>query len=219
VGDALFNAGAGVIGEYSQCSFRLAGAGTFLGSEQSNPTIGQKGRREEVSEWRLEMVCPESSVSAAIRAMRAAHSYEEPAFDVYPLRTHLQTGVGRLGHLPQPQALTTLAARVKEQLRAGHVQVIGNKDHRVQKVAIACGAGGELMNDAVRAGADVFLTGELRFHDQLAAEHRGLPVLLPGHYATERPGVEELAQSLQKQFPDGDIWASRRETDPVATVC
>ena len=86
VSDALFAAGAGHIGQYSQCSFRLAGTGTFFGSDATNPTVGQKGRREEVSEWRLEVVCPESVVDAVVAAMRKAHSYEEPAFDVYPLR-------------------------------------------------------------------------------------------------------------------------------------
>src|SRR5437870_1161489 len=86
VSDAMFAAGAGHIGQYRECSFRLAGTGTFFGSEQTNPAVGQKGRREEVAEWRLEVVCPESAVEAVVGAMRAAHSYEEPAFDVYPLR-------------------------------------------------------------------------------------------------------------------------------------
>src|SRR5262249_5746942 len=86
VSDALFAAGAGNIGKYSQCSFRLAGTGTFFGSEAANPTVGQKGRREDVSEWRLEAVCPESAVGAVLAAIRRSHSYEEPAYDVYPLR-------------------------------------------------------------------------------------------------------------------------------------
>src|SRR5262249_47917895 len=79
VSDALFQAGAGVIGQYSQCSYRLAGTGTFFGSDSTNPTVGQKGRREEVSEWRLEVVCPEGRLDAALSAMRQVHSYEEPA--------------------------------------------------------------------------------------------------------------------------------------------
>src|SRR5262249_37164437 len=86
VADAMFAAGAGHIGEDSHCSFRLAGTGTFFGSDATNPTIGEKGRREEVGEWRLEAICPESQVDSVIAAMRRAHSYEEPAYDVYPLR-------------------------------------------------------------------------------------------------------------------------------------
>src|SRR6516225_10243768 len=86
VSDAMFQAGAGHIGQYSQCSFRLAGTGTFFGSDAANPTIGQKGRREEVAEWRLEAICPEAQVDGVVAALRRAHSYEEPAYDVYLLR-------------------------------------------------------------------------------------------------------------------------------------
>src|SRR5262245_35350223 len=97
VADAMFAAGAGNIGQYSQCSFRLLGTGTFFGSDATNPTIGQKGRREEVSEWRLEAVCPESAVDQVSAAVRRAHSYEEPAFDIYPLRAGLSSqGEGRI---------------------------------------------------------------------------------------------------------------------------
>src|SRR4029079_17254710 len=86
VSDAMFAAGAGVIGQYEQCSFRLAGTGTFFGPEGPHPTVGAKGRREDVSEWRLEVVCPEAVLPGVLAAMRSAHSYEEPAFDVYPLK-------------------------------------------------------------------------------------------------------------------------------------
>ena len=102
VSDALFAAGAGMIGQYNECSFRLAGTGTFFGTEETNPTVGQKGRREEASEWRLEVVVPEHLVSAAVAAMRAAHSYEEPAFDVYPLKPGTSGGEGRFGELDKP---------------------------------------------------------------------------------------------------------------------
>jgi dinuclear metal center YbgI/SA1388 family protein len=215
VSNALFTAGAGRIGQYRECSFRLAGTGTFFGTDETNPTLGQKGRREEVSEWRLEVVCPEPEVAQVIGAMRAAHSYEEPAYDVYPLRPRSGGGEGRLGLLPQVMALGELAARVKQSVGSGPVQVVGDSQRAVQRVAIVCGAGGDLLKDAVRARADVLLTGELRFHDYLAAQAAGLGLVLPGHYATERIGVEALAAKLQKQFADVQVWASRREYDPV----
>jgi putative NIF3 family GTP cyclohydrolase 1 type 2 len=88
----------------------------------------------------------------------------------------------------------------------------------VQRVAVVCGAGGDMLGDAVRARADVFLTGELRFHDYLAARAQGLALVLPGHYATERGGVEHLAQQLQARWPELEVWASRREQDPVHRV-
>jgi dinuclear metal center YbgI/SA1388 family protein len=219
VSDALFAAGAGCIGEYAECSFRLAGTGTFFGFDASNPTVGQKGRREDASEWRLEVVCPESSVEAVVAAMRKAHSYEEPAYDVYPLRPAAsKLGEGRIGRLSAPQPLADLAAAAKAALGAAAVQTVGDAARPVQRVAIVCGAGGEFLHDAARARADVLLTGEARFHDYLAAQARELSLVLPGHYATERFAVEELATRLQEQWKDVQVWASRRERDPVAWV-
>jgi dinuclear metal center YbgI/SA1388 family protein len=219
VSDALFAEGAGRIGQYNECSFRLAGTGTFFGTESTNPTIGQKGRREDVSEWRLEVICPEERVDAVVRAMRKAHSYEEPAYDVYPLRPGGgKGGTGRIGRLPQPQLLGELARAVKAGLQATQVQVVGDLGKRVERVAIVCGAGGELLSAALSARADAFLTGELRFHDYLTAEARGLGLLLPGHYATERFGMEELAARLQKAFAGLEVWASRNEVDPLRVV-
>ena len=219
VSDALFGAGAGVIGQYEECSFRLPGTGTFFGTDSTNPTVGQKGRREDVSEWRLEVVCPEAKLAGALAAMRAAHSYEEPAFDVYPLTgVPGNRGEGRVGELGGPTSLTEFAARVKQELTSGGVQVVGEPARAVRRVAIACGAAGEFLSDAAKAKADVFLTGEMRFHDYLSAQHRGVALVLPGHYATERPAVEELAGRLQAEFAALTVWASRGETDPVTWV-
>jgi dinuclear metal center YbgI/SA1388 family protein len=219
VADAIFAAGAGHIGEYRECSFRLAGVGTFFGSETANPAVGQKGRREEVNEWRLEAVCPADRVEAVVTAIRRSHSYEEPAFDIYPLQSPpTMRGEGRLGVLERGRSLEELAETVKVVLRARPVQVVGDPRQTVQRVAIVCGAGGELLTDAMRARADVLLTGELRFHDYLSARARGLSLILPGHYATERSGVEDLAERLRGQWPTLHVWASTRETDPVHWV-
>ncbi len=219
VTDAMFAAGAGRIGQYSECSYRLQGTGTFFGSDATNPTVGQKGRREDVAEWRLEAVCPERDVDAVVTAVRRAHSYEEPAYDVYPLRPPTSpTGVGRVGALPESRPLRALAESVKAALHSGPVQFVGDPERPVRRVAVACGAGGELLPDAVRARADVLLTGEARFHDCLAAEAQGLALVLPGHYATERCGVEDLADRLRAEWPDLEVWASRRERDPSAWV-
>jgi putative NIF3 family GTP cyclohydrolase 1 type 2 len=95
---------------------------------------------------------------------------------------------------------------------------VGDPAAPVGRVAVVCGAGGEFLHDAVRARADVLLTGEMRFHDYLAAQAQGLALVLPGHYATERFGVEELAARLREQWKDVEVWASRRERDPVTVV-
>jgi dinuclear metal center YbgI/SA1388 family protein len=216
VSDALFAAGAGVIGNYTECSFRLAGKGTFFGTDSANPVVGQKGRREDVDEWRLEVVMPEKQVSSAVAAMRKAHSYEEPAFDVYPLKPNAIGGEGRIGELAQPATLSELAERTKRELRAASVQVVGDLSRSVRKVAVACGAAGEYLVDSIRSNADVFLTGELRFHDALAAREAGIGVILPGHYATERPAVEALAGQLAARWPGVTVWASCAERDPLS---
>lgn len=220
VSDAMFAAGAGEIGQYRECSFRVAGTGTFFGNDATNPTVGQKGRREEANEWRVEVICPESAVDAVVAAMRKAHSYEEPAFDCYLLRAmgSSREGDGRVGDLTKPISLGELAAKVRSELKCGPVQVVGDPKRTVKRLAVACGAAGEYLSDAGRAKADVFLTGEMRFHDMLSAQQRGIGVIVPGHYATERFAVEELADRLGQQFADVRVTASQAETDPVGWV-
>jgi dinuclear metal center YbgI/SA1388 family protein len=217
VSDALFAAGAGRIGEYTECSFRLAGKGTFFATDATNPTVGLKGRREDVDEWRLEVVVPEALVAGVVAAMRKAHSYEEPAFDVYPLRPGTGGGEGRVGELEKRVTLGELVERVKKTLSAASVQVVGDLSQTVSRVAVACGAAGEYLVDSLRSNADVFLTGEMRFHDALSARDRGVSVILPGHYATERPGVEELAAKIAAEWAGVTAWASRAERDPLVT--
>ncbi len=219
VSDALFTRRAGQIGEYRECGFRLEGAGTFFGGDSTNPTVGKKGRREEVKEWRLEVACPEANVDRALAAMRQAHSYEEPAYDVYPLRpTSAAIGEGRVGILKQRVSLSDFAKTVKRSLKAHSVQIVGSAERLVERVAIVCGAGGEFVTDAVAAKADVLLTGEARFHENLKAREHGLALVLPGHYATERFGVEELATRIQESFPKLHVWPSRAERDPLSPV-
>jgi putative NIF3 family GTP cyclohydrolase 1 type 2 len=165
------------------------------------------------------VLCPEKLAPAAIAAMRRAHSYEEPAYDVYPLAPEVgKQGEGRLGELPAAEPLAAVAERVRKMLGSGPVQVVGESDQAIRKVAIACGAGGEFLRDAARAGADLLLTGEARFHDYLDARARGLALVLPGHHATERCGVEELAEQLRNKWPGLEVWASTREVDPVHWV-
>jgi dinuclear metal center YbgI/SA1388 family protein len=218
VSDAVFAAGAGVIGQYNECSYRLAGTGTFFGTDSTNPTVGQKGRREEVSEWRFEVVVPEHLVSNVVAAVRKAHSYEEPAFDVYPLKPGTSGGEGRLGELSQPATLGELAKRAKDSLGAAVVQIVGDPARPVRTVALACGAAGEFLSDAIKRKADVFLTGEVRFHDALTARGANVALILPGHYATERPAIEDLATKLAAAFPGTTAWPSRDERDPLQSA-
>lgn len=142
-----------------------------------------------------------------VRALRAIHE-----------DLNGTAGEGRLGELATPLSLKVFVAQVKHQCQSAAVQFVGDSAKTVRIVALACGSAGVYLPDAIRANADVFVTGEARFHDLLAAEAAGISLVLPGHYASERPGVEELAARLQSAFPTARVWASRAERDPLSTV-
>ena len=220
---AAFRAGGGRIGNYTECSFTIPGEGTFFGDESTNPAVGAKGRRESVAELRLEVVCDSNRLIPLLDAVRAAHSYEEPAIDVYPLQrltpaTAADPGVGRIGRLSEPICLHDFATAVAKVLGLGSIQAVGDPSRRVDRVAIACGAGDDFLADAAKAGADLLLTGEARFHRGLEAEALGIGLITAGHHATERIGVEELAAMVSSAFPGVVAWPSRREADPFRTV-
>jgi dinuclear metal center YbgI/SA1388 family protein len=224
VSAAAFAAGAGRIGAYEQCSFASPGEGTFFGTDLANPTVGERGRRETVRELRLEFVCPARQLASVLVSIRAHHSYEEPAIDVYPLHDEIEraanrpTGAGRVGTHTETRPLEQFAMLVGSALGRIPVAMTGDPNRLVRRVAVACGAGDDFLTDAVRAGADVLLTGEARFHRALEAEALGIGLLTAGHYATERPGVEELAEKIAVAFRAVTVWPSRDERDPLRLV-
>lgn len=223
VQEALWSAGAGVIGEYSKCSFVLDGIGSFEGSAAANPAVGLKERLEQVAEARLEVICPERLVPEALRRLRSAHPYEEPACDVYSLSGSLSScGAGRIGTvaLDEPAAapemtLADFLELVKARLGISQVSFVGDLRRPVSRVAIACGAGGEFLPAALGNHCDVLLTGEARFHTCLEARTAGMGLVLAGHYASERPALEYLAAVLAEAFPGISAWASEVERDPL----
>ncbi|SIO06326.1 dinuclear metal center protein, YbgI/SA1388 family [Singulisphaera sp. GP187] len=216
---AAFAAGAGKIGAYDECSFTSAGQGTFFGTEGSQPTVGQSGRRETVRERRIELVCPSAELTAVLGVIRSVHPYEEPATDVYPLHPgESGQGAGRVGRLVSATTLGKFAEWIGQTLAAPGVQFVGPADRRVERVAIVCGAGDDFIGDAVRCRADVLLTGEARYHRTLEAESVGIGLVVAGHHATERPGVEDLAIRIAAAFPALEVWPSRQETDPIRTI-
>jgi dinuclear metal center YbgI/SA1388 family protein len=216
VREALWSAGAGVIGEYSKCSFVLDGTGSFEGSAASNPAVGAAQQFETVAEARVEVVCPERLVPEALRRMRAAHPYEEPAYDVYSLKDDRpRRGSGRIGLLPAPHPLADFVALVKEKLAISEAPFTGDRQQPISRVAIACGSGGEFLSAAIGKKCNVLLTGEARFHASLEARVSGIGMVLAGHYATERPAIEYLSEVLAREFPGITAWASGAERDPV----
>ncbi|HMP16589.1 MAG TPA: Nif3-like dinuclear metal center hexameric protein, partial [Gemmatales bacterium] len=220
VSQALFQAGAGIIGNYEQCSFRSEGLGTFWGNASSSPALGKAGQFETAEEFRLETICPACKINQALEALKLAHPYEEPAVDVIPLQTfhYRYVGIGRIGRLPIPLTPTSLAERCSNALKTSVILTGDSERAPISKVAITCGAGGSLLQAAQSAGADAFLTGEIRFHDELAAQAKNISIIAAGHYATERPGVERMAEQLQLLFPDCKVWASLAERNPAQWI-
>lgn len=127
-------------------------------------------------------------------------------------------GSGRFGDLPEAVSLAEFVDQVKQALGVDHTWFVGDASSTIRRVGIACGAAAEFMSDAAQKGCDVLLTGEARFHACLEARTRGIALVLPGHYPTERPAMEHLAGKLAAQFPDLHVWASQVETDPVQWV-
>lgn len=217
----LWDAGAGVIGNYRDCSFNMDGYGTFFGSDSTTPAVGQPGRLEQVAETRIEVVCLANRLNAALAGLRQVHPYEEPAIDVFPIKQlpgMVESdfgGAGRFGRLPRPMALADLNRLVCERLRQPVVPFVGQPDSKIEVLGIACGAAGEFLKDAHRAGCQAFMTGETRFHSCLEARDLGVAMILPGHYCTERPAMETLGRRLSARFTDLVAEASRAESDPV----
>ena len=214
VADAMADAGAGVIGEYEKCSFRIPGTGTFRGSTQSSPTVGQTGQYETVDEVRLEMVAPSAKLPGVVQAIQQAHPYEEPAFDIYPLQPRPVRGIGRIGGLTQPAPLAELAALLKQQVPTQAVQIVGDPAARIARVALCVGAAGSLPFSLGLGAADCLITGEIRHHDALAIERMGFHAIALGHWASERPVLTTLAETLRERLPGVPITVSEADRDP-----
>lgn len=216
VSQAVFAAGGGRIGQYTSCSFRSPGTGTFFGEAGTSPVVGKAGRLEEASEVRLEVVIPAAQTGAIVRALRRVHPYEEPAFDLVRLAAPpAGLGLGRIGHVDAAPAGVHVE-RVKHALRLEHVLVAGSLDCEVTRAAVCAGSGGDLIGDALAAGAQLLLTGEVRHHDALRAVARGLVVVCTRHSTSERGALAALARRLSERLPGVAVAASVRDHDPLA---
>ncbi|PRZ41306.1 dinuclear metal center YbgI/SA1388 family protein [Antricoccus suffuscus] len=218
--DALASAGAGALGDYSRCAFISTGVGTFLPGAQAHPAIGERGRVETVDETRVEMVYRSGIRADVVAALRTAHPYEEPAFDLLamvPLPD--DRGLGRVGALDQPMTLAEFARRVAGALprsKAG-IRTAGDLNTTIRTVAVLGGAGDSHLDDARRAGADVFVTADLRHH--VVSEHlaAGGPALIDGgHWSTEWPWLPVAERLLAQVFPQLATQVSTLCTDPWA---
>ncbi|MCP4245908.1 MAG: Nif3-like dinuclear metal center hexameric protein [bacterium] len=214
VAAAMFDAGAGHIGDYERCSYRLAGEGTFRGSESTNPTVGTAGQFERVAELRIESVVPKRSVPAVVEALRRAHPYEEPAFDVYPLEPDPVRGIGRVGKLTRPTTLSALAKKLKRTLEAPCTQIVGDPATPITRAIVCVGSAGSLPFRLPLTAGDVIITGEIRHHDALTIARHPCTAIALSHWASERPALEALTGRISDLQPALDVALSEADCDP-----
>lgn len=219
---AVFDVGAGRIGDYSCCSWSVTGTGQFLPHNGAAPAVGAVGRVERLAEDRVEVVAPARLRTAVLTAMRGAHPYEEPAFDVIALAPlPAGTGLGRIAELPQPERLADFVARVGARLPATSwgVRSAGEPDLAVSRVAVCGGAGDSLLGTVARAGVQAiqaYVTADLRHHP--ADEHvraSGVALVDVAHWASEYPWCQQAAGVLRAHFGEAlPVRVSPIRTDP-----
>lgn len=223
VSEAMHSAGAGHIGNYSHCSFRVDGEGRFRPGEGSQPFIGTIGDDARVDEVRIETVLPRRLSSKVIDKLCRAHPYEEVAFDVYPLHNRLAgAGLGRIGRLKEGTTLEAFADRVKQALGVPFLRMVGEPGRKVSKVAVCGGSGASLLAAADRHGADLLVTGDLKYHEARQAQQRGVALLDAGHFATEQLAVPGMAESLTREAQNRGLDVTfvemAGEQDPFVTL-
>lgn len=216
---AVFAAGAGHIGDYSHCSWSVSGIGQFLPHEGASPAVGSVGNVERVAEDRFEVVAPARCRAAVLAAMRAAHPYEEPAFDIFALVPPPgDAGLGRVATLARPEPLRDFVARVSAALprTSWGVRAAGDPDMPVSRVAVCGGAGDSLLAAAAGAGVQAYVTADLRHHP--ADEHRRsseVALIDVAHWASEFPWCEQAAELLRSRFgAELPVRVSAIRTDP-----
>ncbi len=222
VRQALAGAGAGEVGDYDACSFSTAGTGRFHPQTGAQPAVGQVGREEAVAEVRIEAVAPSWAVGAVRRAVAAAHPYQAPAVDVVALDGQAtRQGYGVVGRLDAPVPLAEFLERVRDALGAGALRYVGDDRQRVERVAVCGGSGLSFLPDALRAGADAYVTSDVTYHrwfEALDADGRPrLALIDAGHYETEAVTERLVADRLAAAFGGLAVDVTRHRTSPMRT--
>jgi hypothetical protein len=219
VRDAMFEAGAGTIGKYDKCSFSANGSGTFRGGEEANPYIGEIGEFHFEKEVRFETILPRHSKNKIINVLLKTHPYEEVAYDIYPLENNLpEVGAGMIGELPGAENEIDFLSRLLEIFGCKsirHTYLLGKP---IRKVAVCGGSGSFLLSSAIAAGADIFVTADMKYHDFFDAEEK-IVVADIGHYESEQFTKELFYEILIKKFPNFALRLSEVKTNPVLYLC
>jgi dinuclear metal center YbgI/SA1388 family protein len=213
--NALFDAGAGRIGNYDSCSYNGEGFGTFRAGEGCHPFVGKIGTLHHESEMRMEVIVPAYLQREVQQALLSSHPYEEPAFDWIPLSNDWsQAGMGMIGNLPQPEEETFFLKRLKSVFKVGVIRHTALRKKPVKTVAVCGGSGASLLGVAIRAKADVFISADFKYHDFFGAENR-MVVADIGHYESEQYTKEIFFEQIQKKLPTFAIRFSACNTNPV----
>ena len=219
VREALFDAGAGEIGNYDKCSFSSNGTGTFRGGDEANPYVGEIGEFHFEKEVRFETIIPKHLKNNVIDALLKSHPYEEVAYDIYPLQNSMsQVGSGMIGELPGAENEIDFLSRLLQIFGCKcirHTYLLGKP---VKKVAVCGGSGSYLLPAAIAAGADIFVTADVKFHDFFDAEER-IVIADIGHYESEQFTKELFYEILIKKFPNFALRLSEVKTNPALYLC
>lgn len=217
VAEAIHNYGGGIIGEYSNCSFRIIGKGTFRGSDNSNPTIGKKGNLEFVDEVRLEVLVNTFDLPNVIAAMKLAHPYEEVAYDIYPLKNeNVNYGIGAIGNLKTELTPKQFLDYVSKKLGVKNFRYSQGTNKKIKTVAVCGGSGSDLLNTAIQNSADAFITADVKYHTFQDAENKIL-LIDAGHYETEIFVLDEIERRLKNFITESkiEIFKFKGTTNPV----
>lgn len=211
---------AEALGNYCNCSFAAAGEGTFTPLEGAAPFSGAVGVPQKVSEQRFELLLERKNLPRAIKALLAAHPYEEPAYDIYPLLNEGEKlGLGRIGRLPDKVPLADFARLIKESLSSPALRYVGDPTAILSKVALCSGSGASLLREASRAGADVLVTGDVKYHEARDAQDLGIALIDAGHFPTEIIMVAEMTRQINSAlctagYKGFEVMPCRVEKDP-----
>jgi len=212
---AVFDAGAGVAGNYDSCGYVVSGTGSFRGNETTNPFVGEKGKLHFEKEARFETILFSHLKDKVVKAMIEAHPYEEVAYDLYSVENiNTDTGLGRVGRLPVPVSVNEFLKLVSKKFSVRGLRYSGRVNRKISVVALCGGAGGQMIKDAIGIGADAFVSADIRYHSFFEAEEKILIVDI-GHYESEKPSVEILYDLIIKKFPTFAVRFSEINTNPI----
>ncbi len=212
---AIFSAGGGIIGNYDLCSFNVEGTGTFRGNETTNPFVGEAGIEHSEKEVRTEIIFPSFAQSDIISALLEAHPYEEVAYDIYPIEnSHSYIGLGVLGFLKEDVDAEIFLNYLKSVFNCDVIKYSGNINKKIKKIALCGGSGSSLLKHAISSGADIFVTGDFKYHQYFESENK-IIVADIGHFESEQFTKELFYEIVTNKFSKFALRLSDVQTNPV----